>query len=301
MLSPRDQKIGVIYALSAFTVWGLIPIFFKAIQQASPFEILCHRVVWTVPFTALLIALSRDWKGLRAALSNKKVLTTLLFTSGMVASNWFVYIYAVNTDHVLEASLGYFINPLVTIVLGMIFLGERLRPFQILAVLLALAGTLNLTVNYGTLPWISLYLAVTFGLYGLLRKTVAVEAVNGLFIETSILLPLAIGYLLFLANKGELALGAVDWRVASLIILTGPVTTTPLILFTSAARRLRLMTIGLLQYLAPTINFFLAVFLYHEPFTFTHLVTFVLIWTGLAIFMTDSIRIQRKYVKSILS
>jgi chloramphenicol-sensitive protein RarD len=301
VFSPRDQKNGVIYALSAFTVWGLVPIYFKAIQQATPFEILCHRVAWTVPLTALLVTWSRDWKTLKTALSDKKVLITLFCTSGLIASNWFVFIYSVNTGHVLQASLGYYISPLVNVVMGVIFLRERLRPMQILAVLLALAGTFNLTVTYGVFPWISLYLAFTFGTYGLLRKTVAIEAVNGLFIETTLLLPFALGYLLFLGGKGELVFGVAGWGISTLIALSGAVTTVPLIWFTVAARRLRLMTLGLFQYIAPSLGFLLAVFLYHEPFTYAHLVTFVLIWTGLAIFMTDSFLVQRRYAKSILS
>lgn len=290
----REQNIGIICALGAFGVWGIVPIYFKALQLVSPVEILAHRVFWSVPFTALLITLSRDWKNLMKALSGKRVLSTLFLTAMLVATNWFVFIFAIVSNRVLQASLGYYINPLVNVLLGMVFLKERLSFWQALAVLLAAAGTLNLSLSYGRVPWISLALAFTFSFYGLLRKTVRIESLNGLFVETSLLFPFAFGYLSWLTVKGACAFWTPHWQTTALLALAGLVTSVPLVWFTSAARRLRYATLGILQYLGPSLQFLLAVFTYHEPFTHVHLLTFGCIWTGLAVFVLDSLFRQRK-------
>ena len=291
--------MGLLYALAAFGFWGIAPVYFKAVQHVPPFEILCHRVVWSVPFTALLITLGRDWGVLAKAVSNKKVLGTLFLSATLVAANWFIYIYAILTDRLLQASLGYFINPLVNILLGILFLRERLRHWQVLAVFLAAVGTLNLTVNYGMLPWISLTLAFSFGFYGLIRKTVLIESVNGLFIETSLLFPFAAGYLFYLAVKDAGAFGVIDWQTTTLLFFAGLVTSLPLVWFTSAARRLQFTTIGIAQYLSPSLQFILAVLFYREPFSSVYLVTFVFIWVGLAIFVTDSFSLQRRISRGL--
>jgi chloramphenicol-sensitive protein RarD len=251
-------------------------------------------VVWSIPFAALLITHNRDWKVLRDALHARKTWTTLFMSAVLLAANLLVFIYAVVTDRVLQASLGYFINPLVNVLFGIVFLKERLRRWQALAVLLAAAGTFNLAVNSGEFPWISLSLAFCFGFYGLLRKTVQIESVNGLFVETSFLFPLAFGYLSFLTVKGKCEFWVSDWQTTTLLALAGLVTSVPLVWFTSAARRLRYATIGILQYLAPSSQFVLAVFYYREPFTNVYLFTFFCIWVGLAIFVADSLSLQRK-------
>lgn len=289
-----EQKIGVLYALAAFGFWGFVPVYFKAVQHVQPMEILGHRVLWSVPLTVLLISLSRNWGTLREAISSRKVLFTLFITAVLVTLNWFVFIYAIATDRILQASLGYFINPLVNVLLGMIFLRERLRRPQAAAVLLAAAGTIYLTISHGKLPWISLVLAFSFGVYGLLRKTVRIESVNGLFVETTIICPLALFYLLFRGVQGTGAFLAVDWQTTILLVAAGAVTTFPLVWFTSAARRLQYATIGILQYLAPSLNFLLAVFCYHEAFTPVYIASFACIWTGLAIFVMDSIKTARQ-------
>ena len=290
----QEQKIGVLYALAAFGFWGIVPVYFKAVQHVAPLEILCHRVAWSVPFTALLITLGRDWGALVEAVSTRKILGTLFLSAILVATNWFIFIYAIITDRLLQASLGYFINPLVNVLLGVVFLRERLRPWQVLAVILAAAGTFNLTVNYGMLPWISLTLAFSFGFYGLIRKTVPIESVNGLFIETSLLFPFAVAYLLYRAVKGVGAFGVIDWQTTTLLALAGLVTSLPLVWFTSAARRLQYTTIGIVQYLGPSLQFLLAVLYYHEPFTSVYLITFAFIWAGLAIFIAGSLFLQRR-------
>jgi chloramphenicol-sensitive protein RarD len=214
-------------------------------------------------------------------------------SASLVACNWFVFIYAVATDQVLEASLGYFINPLVNVLLGMVFLRERLRPWQGVAVLLAAAGTLVLTVSYGRVPWIALVLAFSFGVYGLVRKTVRIESLNGLFVETTLLSPVALGYLLLVGLQGQGRFLAGDAGTSGLLVLAGAITALPLVWFTSGARRLTYTTVGLLQYLAPTLQFLLAVAVYGEPFTMVHLLTFTLIWAGLSIFMLDVFAHQR--------
>jgi chloramphenicol-sensitive protein RarD len=284
----------VLFALGAFCFWGLNPIYFHAVRQVPAVELLAHRIVWSVPLTVLLIALGRDWRGLRVALGDWRTMRTLLFTSCLVALNWFTFIHAVTTHRIIEASLGYFINPLVNVLLGMLFLRERLSRPQVVAVLLALAGTLNLALSYGTLPWITLVLAVSFGFYGLLRKTVRIESVNGLFVETALLCPLALSYLAWLAWRGVGSFTAHGGRIDLLLICAGVVTAVPLVWFTSAARRLRYITIGILQYVAPTLQLLLGVRLYHESFTAVHRVTFGLIWAGLAVFVVDAVVRQRR-------
>ena len=293
-MTSLEQKTGVFYGLMAFVFWGLVPIYFKAVGHVHPMEILCHRIIWSVPLTALLVTFFRDWKNLREALRSGKVIGTLFLSATLVAVNWFVFIWAVNTGQVLQGSLGYFINPLVNVLLGMIFLRERIGTWQILAVLLAAAGTLNLTLNFGKLPWIALTLAFSFGFYALLRKTVQIESVNGLFVETGLLFPFAFGYLVLLGVKGTVSFGTIDSWTTTLLVLAGFVTSLPLLAFTSAARRLQLTTMGILQYIAPSTYFFMAVFYYQEPFTVAHLVSFGFIWTGLAIFMADSIYLHRR-------
>lgn len=297
MNGGQGQRDGVLYALAGFLIWGLAPVYFKAVGNVTPLEILCQRVVWTVPITAVVISATHGWGDLFLALKTRKVAITLFISAVLVASNWFVFIYSISTDRVLQASLGYYINPLVNVLLGMIFLRERLRPRQTIAVLLAAAGTLNMTLSLGTFPWISLFLGFSFGSYGLLRKTVKIESVNGLFVETSLLLPLAGGYLLFLGTTGELAFGHAGFYTTILLIFAGFINTVPLVNFTKGARLLPYTTVGLCQYIAPTLHFALAVFLYNESFTGTHLITFVLIWTGLFIYMADAISFQRRALR----
>jgi len=267
----------------------MIPIYFKAVEHVPPLELLAHRVAWSVPLTAMLITVGRDWGQLRRSIRDRRTLGTLALSATLVAVNWFTFIYAVTTGRIVEASLGYFINPLVNVLLGVLVLHERLTRPQWLAVLLALAGTLNLTLSSGAPPWIALTLAVSFGVYGLLRKTVRIESVNGLFVETTMLAPVAVGYLLWLFSRGEGAFGTIDRRTDLLLIVAGVVTTLPLVWYTSAARRLRYITIGLLQYIAPSLQLLLGVLVYGESFTRAHWITFGLIWTGLAVFTWDAV------------
>jgi chloramphenicol-sensitive protein RarD len=284
------QRTGILYALAAFTFWGLTPFYFKAVAQVPPLELLAHRVLWSLPLLALLITLGRQWGAMRRALASRRLWALLFFTAALVTCNWFVFIYAMVSGRILQASLGYYVNPLVNVLLGLIFLQERLRPWQVVAVLLAAAGTLNLALAQGQLPWISLSLAFSFGTYGLLRKTMRIESLNGLFVETCLMTPAALAYVFWLASQGAGAFGAGGAQITLLLALAGMVTALPLVWFTSAARRLPYTTIGLLQYLAPSIQFVLAIFVYDETFTRAHLITFGCIWAGLALYMADLYR-----------
>jgi chloramphenicol-sensitive protein RarD len=279
---------GLAYALGAYLIWGLSPVYFKALSAVPPLEILSHRVAWSVALLAAAVALSGAFGELRRSLASGRALLTLGATTVLISGNWLLYIWAVNSGHLLEASLGYFVNPLVNVVLGVVFLRESLSRPQILAVTLAGAGVLWLLLGYGRFPWISLTLATTFGLYGLLRKSAGIGAVTGLFAETALLAPAALAYLGIGAAAGTGAFGG-GWRISLLLAAAGAITAVPLVWFALAVRRLRLSTMGFLQYLAPSLQFALAVWLYREPFTRSHLVTFGFIWTSLALYSWDAL------------
>jgi chloramphenicol-sensitive protein RarD len=289
-----ETRKGLLFALAAYGFWGLVPIYFRAVRAVPPIEILAHRVVWSVPLVAALIALFGSWGGIRAALRSPRILATLALSATLVATNWFTFIFGVTHDRILETSLGYYINPLVNVVLGMVFLREKLTRLQAVSVLLASAGTLHLAVSYGAIPWISLVVAFTFAFYGLLRKTVRVDSMGGLLVETSLLAPLALGFLLVQRAHGTGAFGTAGIRIAVLLVLAGVVTAVPLIWFASGARRLPYSVIGLCQYVSPSLSFVLAVFLYGERFTRPHAVAFGCIWTALAIFTADMWYRQRR-------
>ncbi len=294
MADRAETRKGILLALAAYGFWGMVPLYFKAVRAVPPLEILAHRVVWSVPLVALLISLLGSWEGVRGALRSPRTLGTLALSATLVATNWFTFIYGVNHDRILETSLGYYINPLVNVVLGMAFLRERLTRLQAVSVLLAATGTLYLALSYGRPPWISLIVAFTFGFYGLLRKTVRVDSMGGLLVETTLLAPLALGFLAVMGARHAGTFLAGGARISLLLILSGAVTALPLIWFASAARKLPYSVIGLCQYLAPSLTFLMAVFLYDEPFTRPHAVAFGCIWTALAIFTADMWQRQRK-------
>lgn len=291
----RNQTaLGVFFALLAFGAWGFIPLYFKAVAETPPLEILAHRVVWSVPLLALLVTAAQGWQSLRPALSDRRTILGILASAVILAINWLIFIYAINSGQVLQSSLGYYMNPLLNVLLGMIFLKERLTRLQALAVLLAAVGVMILTVHAGTVPWIALALAGTFSVYGLIRKVVRLASVEGLFVETLLMLTPALVWLFYLGLTGGGSFLTGGWRIDVLLFLAGPVTAVPLIWFTSAARRLNYATIGIFQYIAPSCHFLLGVFLYDEPFGTAHLITFACIWTALVIFTTDSLRRQSK-------
>lgn len=285
--APDERARGLGFALAAYASWGMLPVYFKALRTVPPVEILSHRVVWSVLLLAALIGL-RGGPGAFRAPFRRERLPLLVLTTGLISTNWLVYIWAVQAGRVLEASLGYFINPLVNVLLGVAFLGESLSPRQRNAVLLAAAGVLVLVVRAGTFPWIALVLALSFGLYGLLRKRAGIDAVGGLFAETALLAPIALAFLLARGETGQGAFGSAP-GVTALLAAAGVITALPLVWFTLGVHRLRLSTMGLVQYVAPSGQFLLAVLLYREPFGPPHAVAFACIWGSLALYSWDAI------------
>ena len=282
--AAEARRQGVIYGLLAYVVWGFFPVYFKWVQLVPPLEMVAHRVLWSFVFLLLLIAWKGAWGAILGMLTRPKPLAALALSTLLIATNWLVFIYAVSIGEVLQASLGYFINPLVSVLLGFVFLGERLERLQWLSLLLAFVGVGYLAVQYGSLPWISLVLGVTFGLYGLIRKSLHVEPLVGLTVETLLLAPFALLYIVQLHQRGTGVFLASSTRLDILIAMSGVITAIPLLMFATAAKRLRLATIGFLQYITPTIQFLLAVTVYGEHFTRTHLISFLLIWCGLALY-----------------
>jgi chloramphenicol-sensitive protein RarD len=279
----------VAYAVSAFLIWGLVPMYWKALVTVPPLEIILHRVVWAFTFLFILIILRRRWNEFFNTLKNFRTLLTLFSTASILGLNWWLYVWAINNDYMLQGSLGYYINPLVNVVFGVLFLREHLRPAQVLAVLLAGVGVVYLTISYGEFPWIALALASSFGLYGLIRKVAPVGPLIGLCIETMLLTTPAAAYLIYLGAQGGGSFLHGSIRIDLLLLGTSVITAVPLTFFTAGARRINLSTVGLLQYIAPTGIFLLAVFYYHEPFSKVQVWTFIMIWTALAIYSADSV------------
>lgn len=293
-IQPADSPAGAAAALGAFLAWGLIPIFFKQLGDVAAFEIIAHRVVWSCLFLGIVAALLRGRRTVRALLADGRVVRRLGLSATLIGTNWTIYVWAINSDRVLETSLGYFINPLVNVLLGVAFLGERLRPLQWVSVAFAAAGVAVAVVGYGALPWVALSLALTFGFYGLVRKTTPVDAVSGLLAETSILLPLAGGFLLWAGLAGRGAFLSGDVARDLLLVLAGPLTAVPMLLFVAGARRLRLATLGFFQYLSPSCTFLLGVYVYGEPFEPARQITFAFVWAGLALYSFDAMRAGRR-------
>jgi len=278
---------GVIAAASAFTLWGVFPLYLRLLQQVPSLEILSHRVLWSVVLLMGLLAIRRQWDWLALVRAQPRILITFATSALMVATNWVVYIWSVNHDHIVDASLGYFITPLFNVLFG-IGLGERLRITQWVAVGLAACGVLWLTVSEGAVPWIGLVIAVTFSLYGLLRKTAALGALEGLSMETMLLLPAA-GLFLLLPDAGSSHAFGSNVTLSLLLMAAGPVTAIPLLMFAYGARRIPLSLVGLLQYIGPSIQLLLGVWLYHEPFAGAKLTGFAMIWLGLAVYSGEAL------------
>lgn len=284
---------GVIYGASAYVAWGIIPIFWKFLEQVGEVgavEIVAHRIVWTLVFAVAALAAWQRLPKLWSALKNPRIVLALAVSALLIAVNWGLFIWAVTADRIIDTSLGYYINPLVSFVLGVVWLGERLTKLQLVAVGLAVLGVVNQTVAVGYLPWISLALAFSFGFYGLIRKMVPVESLEGLTVEALLLAPLSLGYIVYLTTTGAGAFLAQGISLDLLLILAGPFTAIPLLLFAAGARLVRLSTMGFLQYLAPSISLLIAVFLYEETFTQAHAITFALIWSALALVTWEALR-----------
>jgi len=284
-----EAQIGIGYALLAFSAWGFIPIYWKLLNTVPSMEILTHRMVWSVFFLLGLLAVQKRLGEFRELFHSPKYIFMLLGTATLLGGNWFVYIYGVNTNQVIETSLGYFISPLLVILLGAVFLRERLNIWQVVAVGFAALGVLNFIWNFGSLPWIALSLAFTFSFYGLFRKMISVKPLVGLLMETALLAPLAVVLILFWEVDGTGHFGTA-WMTDFLLFGAGVVTSLPLLWFINAGKRLRYSTIGFFQYLTPSIQLAIGVYLYNETFTTTHAVTFGLIWTGLIIYSINTIQ-----------
>jgi len=288
------KKNGALAAIAAYALWGILPVYWKFVQEVPAFEILCHRMAWSFIFVVLLLTWRKNWKWLRQAKKHPRTLLTFLGTSCILALNWFIYIWAVNTGHILDTSLGYFINPLFSVFLGVIFLKERLRLWQGVAVGIAAGGVIYLTLIYGVFPWIAFSLAFTFGLYGLLRKKAALDAMEGISLEMAFLFLPAFAYLLYLELAGMASFGHAGIMTNALLAFAGVVTVLPLLLFTYAAKRTTLTTVGILQYITPTGQFLLGVLVYGEPFAQMRVIGFGVIWIALLTYSIEGMIERRK-------
>jgi chloramphenicol-sensitive protein RarD len=286
-------KLGLAAGVVAYAAWGVMPVFFKELSGVSALEVLAHRIFWSVPFGAFILFLRKQWPEVFAAFTSKRVIAMLALSAVAISLNWLIYVWSVLNDRVLEASLGYYINPLMYVAAGVFIMGEKLRRAQIASVGLATAGVLVLTFGAGVFPFVSVSLAVLFTAYGYIRKTTNVGAMPGLFIEVVMLTPFALLYVLWLMNAGQAAFMSGAAGKDALLILAGPVTVIPLVCFALAARRLKLSTLGFLQYIAPTMQFLFGLY-YGEPFTLYHGICFGLIWLALGVFSYDAVRKNKK-------
>ena len=293
LAAAESRRQGVIYGLAAYLCWGFFPVYFKSVKVVPPLEMVSHRIVWSLAFLLLLITWKGAWRSMLGLLTLPRSLSVLVATTLLIATNWLVFIYAISVGEVLQSSLGYFINPLVSVMLGWVFLRERLERPQWISLGLAATGVMYLAVQYGSMPWIALILAASFGLYGLIRKALHVEPLVGLTVETLLLAPFALFYLVQLNRQGAGVFLAHSTKLDLLIPMSGVVTAIPLLLFAAATKKLRLATIGFLQYITPTMHFLLAITIFGETFTHTHLVSFLFIWAGLALYSLHAYRAVR--------
>ncbi|MBT8083353.1 MAG: EamA family transporter RarD [Gammaproteobacteria bacterium] len=290
-VAARDdaaQRGGVLFGLLAFSLWGVFPVYFKWIESVAPLEVLGHRVLWAVPFGAMILTLRGQWREVAAALVDRRMLAWLALAALSISLNWLVYIWAVQNERILETSLGYYINPLMFVAIGTFVFGERLRRFQAVAVTLAAAGVLFLTISGGAFPWVALSLAALFAAYGIIRRQIAIGAMPGLFIETSLLLPIAAIWIAWLMSQGEASITSGDAGLAGLLVLGGPITVLPLLFFAIAAKRVSLTAIGFMQFLAPSMQFAIGLY-YGEPLTLAHKICFACIWLAAAFFIYDAV------------
>jgi chloramphenicol-sensitive protein RarD len=292
--SPPRTGSGAIAAAAGFLLWGVVPVYWKQMQSVSAWELIAHRIVWSLFFLFGVLAWQRNFASLRPAFASRRAISLNLLSSLLLAANWTVYVWAVNQGHVIETALGYFLVPLANVAIGSLVLHEKLRPLQWLAIGCAALGVALLLMRVGHVPWIALVIASTWSTYGLLKKQSALGSIAGLTVETVLLFPVAAGLLLWLASQGGGVIGHADGRTQGFVLSAGVVTAIPLLLFAYGAQRLRLTTLGLLQYLAPSVQFLIGLFVYREPFDATRLQAFSLIWAGLIVYTADTFWKQRR-------
>ena len=291
--SPREQaRNGIIAALIAYISWGVLPLYFILVKEVGSLELLAHRIIWAIPFGALIIHVRRQWPEVRRALTHRQMLGYLIASAIFIAGNWLVYILAVQKEQIFQASLGYYINPLLFAVVGVFFFGEKLRRPQVIAIALAAVGVAILAASGSQFPAIAIFLGISFTIYGVIRKKVIIGGMPGLFIETLVLLPLSLVYLYWITQGGTATFSSSEPRMAMLLVLAGPITVVPLLCFALAARRLNLSTVGMMQFIAPTMQFLVGV-AYGEQLTLAHILCFTCIWIAVTIFSWDAWRSSR--------
>jgi chloramphenicol-sensitive protein RarD len=289
MTQVKDKLYATWLAIAAYVIWGLFPIYWKMLQEISALQLVCHRIVWTCVALVVVIVLSGQWKSFTETLRVPGVLRIYIAAAVLMCVNWFVFTLAVNSGHVTQTGLGYYISPLVNVTMGVVLLGERLRAMQWTSVALAASGVVYLTVSYGAVPWMALALAFSFGMYGLIKKIAPLNAIQGLMLETAILLPPALIYLLYCQLTGQGTLINHSAALSMLLVSSGLVSMSPLLLFAFAARRIPLSRLGILQYITPTMQLLLGIWLYHEPFSHRSLIGYSVVWAALLIFAVDGL------------
>lgn len=296
MENTKNTTIGYAYALQAFFAWGILPLFWKLLSDIPALEILAHRIFWSFIFLIILLLLTRK-KNVWNLLRQKKTRKSLIISSLLIGLNWGLFIYAVNNNQIVEASLGYYINPIVNVLLGMLILNEKLDKLKYIAVLIASVAVIYLTIDYGKFPWIAILLACSFGLYGLTKKTAGIEAIPSLAVETLILAPFALGFIIYKMWTGTGAIFVGSLSTNNYLMLTGIVTTLPLYWFAKGAQRIPLSALGFMQYIGPTLMLLIGVLIYNEPFRLEQIIAFGLIWIALTLFTTSIIRNTKKKIK----
>ena len=288
-----DLRDGVIAGLVAYLIWGVLPVYFKTVAAVGPLEVLSHRIIWAIPFGAAILFARRQWPEVWRALTHRTMRAWLTLSAVFIAANWLIYIWAIQDERIFETSLGYYINPLFYMLVGVVFLGEKLRRLQVAAVVLATIGVMVLTISGGKLPLVALSLAATFTIYGVIRKRVVIGGMPGLFVETLLLSPFALGWFIWIQLHGEAIFASGDASLTFWLVMAGPITALPLLCFALAARRLPLTTIGFMQFLAPTLQFLAGIY-YGEQLTTAHLICFSCIWAAVAFFSFDAISAGKK-------
>lgn len=294
----KRAREGVLFAIAAYTIWGLAPIYFKSVAHVPAFEVLAHRIIWAFILVLVLIIATGRMQRVVAAFKAPALLAKLAIAACLIGFNWFLFIWSVANDFILEASLGYYINPLFNVVIGMVFFAERLRRLQIIAVAMALLGVLIQLVTFGSVPWVALALAASFATYGAIRKKLPFDSLTGLWLEILLLLPFTLIWFAFFAQSDTTNLLQNSWQLNTLLVMAGVITTIPLLFFTGAAQRIRYSTLGFFQYIGPTLMFVLAVGVYGEAFTMDKVVTFAIIWSALAIYSFDAARTHRHTLRA---